>query len=235
MTMRPAPTRMQIGASRLENLPEAQLKVFLDLTWVHLGDAPGSPSWPRRLLRTLLTRKRPDAIEALYAKTHFEVFRYAKGDRFPWESGSMSFIYSEHFFEHLFLDEAISLLAECRRVLMDGGTLRIVVPDADLRTYEVPEPVGYPSRRLPFTHPDKHKTRWSVYSLSEALRLAGFAPSPLRYCDREGQYVQLEPIPGVGCLEPHLIQDLSYVRRPHSLIVDGHTAPTHPSLQPVQA
>ncbi len=47
----------------------------------------------------------------------------------PFADGSIAVIYSSHLLEHLYLDEAKSLLAECQRVLAPEGVLRIVVPD----------------------------------------------------------------------------------------------------------
>jgi hypothetical protein len=94
-----------------------------------------------------------------------------------------------------------------------------------LRVYEEPEPVGFPNRRLDFTHPAKHKTRWSVYMLSEALTLAGFVPVALRYCDRIGNYVNRDPVDQhqwyTRCPDREVVFDLSYIQRPQSLIVDG--------------
>ncbi len=66
----------------------------------------------------------------------------------PFADGSVERIYAEHFFEHLSYpalgdstawqlelpgepSEALSFLHECRRVLMDGGVLDIVVPDVE--------------------------------------------------------------------------------------------------------
>jgi len=49
----------------------------------------------------------------------------------PFEDGTVTAIYSEHFFEHLDLEtEARPFLRECLRCLQSGGVLRIVVPDA---------------------------------------------------------------------------------------------------------
>ena len=49
---------------------------------------------------------------------------------FPFEDGSVAFIYTEHLFEHLHYPvDAKHLLRECRRVLEPGGTLSIVVPN----------------------------------------------------------------------------------------------------------
>lgn len=51
----------------------------------------------------------------------------------PAPDGSARFIYSEHLFEHLSLQAAMLLFAECRRVLASDGVMRIAMPDlADL-------------------------------------------------------------------------------------------------------
>ena len=50
----------------------------------------------------------------------------------PFRDGAASFIYTEHFFEHLeFPAEAEAFLREAVRVLAPGGTLSIGVPDAE--------------------------------------------------------------------------------------------------------
>jgi predicted SAM-dependent methyltransferase len=50
----------------------------------------------------------------------------------PIAAGSVDFIYSEHFIEHLALAEVESWLADCCRLLRSGGVLRVSTPD--LRT-----------------------------------------------------------------------------------------------------
>ena len=51
----------------------------------------------------------------------------------PFSDASCKGIHVEHFFEHMSQDdESIIFLEECRRCLEVGGTLRIVVPDAEL-------------------------------------------------------------------------------------------------------
>ena len=106
-----------------------------------------------------------------------------------------------------------------------GGVIRTCVPDADLRTYEPPEPVGFPDWRMPFSHPSKHKTRWNVYAPSEALRMAGLHPIPLTYCDRDGRYTSIAPseIPSdyPGCADTAAVFDMNHLLRKQSLIVDG--------------
>ena len=43
----------------------------------------------------------------------------------------VSFIFAEHFIEHLAYDAALNLLRECRRVLKDNGVLRLSTPNLD--------------------------------------------------------------------------------------------------------
>jgi len=49
--------------------------------------------------------------------------------RLPFEDNSVSAVYASHLFEHLYLADAQKLLSECRRVLLPGGVIRLVVPD----------------------------------------------------------------------------------------------------------
>jgi len=177
----------------------------IDPSWVHLGDEPEISRrnlWLRfknamvRRLRPMGYRMRgtraPD-YEVIRQKTTFMPFYYRSGDPLDFEASQFGFIFSEHFFEHLFIDEAAALFGECHRLLKPGGVLRIAVPDADLRTYEYPEPVGYPNSRERWHEPDKHKTRWSVYSLTYVLGQAGFAVNPLAWCDKFGAFHFEEP------------------------------------------
>jgi predicted SAM-dependent methyltransferase len=49
--------------------------------------------------------------------------------RIPHDDGSVDAIYASHMLEHLDRIEARSFLAECRRVLRPGATLRLAVPN----------------------------------------------------------------------------------------------------------
>jgi len=46
-------------------------------------------------------------------------------------SNDVSFIFAEHFVEHLSYTEAAAMLRECRRVLLDDGVLRLSTPNLD--------------------------------------------------------------------------------------------------------
>lgn len=164
-------------------------------------------------------------LGSLYARTNFKPWHYRRGEQLPFPERMFTYIFSEHFFEHLFLDEAADLLRECRRVMLGGGVIRTCVPDADLRTYAPPEPVGFPDRHMSFSHPSKHKTRWNVYALCEVLRMAGLQPIPLTYCDRDGRYYEYSPrdlsSDYSACADRTAVFDMSHVYRKQSLIVDG--------------
>lgn len=97
----------------------------------------------------------------------------------PYEDATVAHIYSGHFFEHLPPWDVEPLLAECWRVLIPGGTLTIVVPDADkarllmesmlisVRQYALCV-AGAREEDMP------HQTLWNVARLHAAITRAGF-------------------------------------------------------------
>lgn len=46
----------------------------------------------------------------------------------PVPDGSCECIYSEHFLEHLTVEQGIRFLRDCRRVLRPGGVMRVAMP-----------------------------------------------------------------------------------------------------------
>jgi len=55
--------------------------------------------------------------------------RWAVATALPLEDETVDVVYSSHMLEHLTPSDAKRFLAEARRVLIPGGTIRIVVPD----------------------------------------------------------------------------------------------------------
>lgn len=53
------------------------------------------------------------------------------GRAFPIQSDSFDYIYSEHLFEHLTVDQQINMLVESFRILKKGGIMRIATPNLD--------------------------------------------------------------------------------------------------------
>jgi predicted SAM-dependent methyltransferase len=52
-------------------------------------------------------------------------------ERFPLEDECCALIYSEHFLEHLNVEQGLRFLSECNRLLQTGGVLRIAMPSLD--------------------------------------------------------------------------------------------------------
>ena len=80
----------------------------------------------------------------------------------PLPDRSMAGIFSEHCLEHFSLSAAVPLLKEFRRVLAPGGTLRIVVPDAELYllTY-ASRRRGEQPLRFPFEANERRDPLWT--------------------------------------------------------------------------
>lgn len=49
----------------------------------------------------------------------------------PYDNGTVDFIFSEHFLEHLTRSDALNLLKECNRVLKPRGIIRTTVPSIE--------------------------------------------------------------------------------------------------------
>ncbi len=90
-----------------------------------------------------------------------------------------------------------------------------------------PEPVGYPTRR-PAGHPQKHRVRFTLELLSNAVEGCGFRAIPLDYCTPEHAHIQRTPasirdeyFQNVDCADWPMVADTSYVMRVPSLVVDA--------------
>lgn len=221
-----AAQRLQLAASRLEKLSPTARAAFTNESWIHLGDPP-DPFFKH--VGKVLLRREPwfSEIKAMYRATEFRQFWFAQGAGLPFENDSLTFVFSEHFFEHLPYDIALELLRECYRVLKVGGVARTVVPDADLRTYEPPEAEGFPIH-FPPGHPQKHKSRWNCARLSKAVEECGFRAIPLDYCTVDRRHIQRAPETiraeyeqSVRCADWPVVSDMSYIIRVPSLIVDA--------------
>lgn len=98
----------------------------------------------------------------------------------PLDSNSADFVYSSHFLEHLFRNDAENLLRESYRVLKPGGTVRIVVPDLEyaLTLYDAGKKEAMLSQYF-FVEDDdsyyaRHKYMYDFAMLESALQKAGF-------------------------------------------------------------
>lgn len=120
-------------------------------------------------------------------------------DGLPFPPGSVQGIFSEHFIEHLDQGELLAFLRDCRRVLADGGLLRLATPDLDVLVREYSDgswreqawlrQYGYEWIRTAAEYLNVcmrewgHKWLLSPEELTRLLRLAGFddiEPRPLK-------------------------------------------------------
>jgi len=129
-----------------------------------------------------------------------------------------SYIYAEHFIEHLTFDEGVRFLAECRRALSDAGVLRLSTPNLDW--------VWMTQYRYPSADPIRdcfalnkgfrgwgHQFLYNAQTLTAALRASGFA-TVLQASYGESEHAALRGI------ERH-DRSLDSPEMPHVVIVEA--------------
>jgi predicted SAM-dependent methyltransferase len=110
----------------------------------------------------------------------------------PFPDSSVCMIYSEHFVEHLTLEDARRLMRDSLRVLKPGGLFSVGVPDAELplTAYVMRDdeffrsardrghPPSYTTRmhhvNYVFRQGNEHKYAYDLETLTDALSAAGF-------------------------------------------------------------
>ena len=100
--------------------------------WINYDNSPSVrlARWPvlARMLGRLGLIGRPVLAFVEFSRLH-RIRHADAAHRIPHDSATVDVIYSSHMLEHLDRAEALSFLAECRRVLRPGGILRLAVPD----------------------------------------------------------------------------------------------------------
>jgi predicted SAM-dependent methyltransferase len=90
-------------------------------------------AWPKtthKLLYRLSGANRYYSLEQYCNLLETHVFiHHELSHSVPLKDGTADHIYSSHFLEHLFKQDAERLLKDCHRVLKPGGILRVCVPD----------------------------------------------------------------------------------------------------------
>jgi predicted SAM-dependent methyltransferase len=123
-----------------------------------------------------------------------EAFYFNALNPLPIGDQTVTRIHAEHFLEHLEYDDALRFLGECCRVLTVGGTMRIIVPDAerymqayvgdDGTFFERLKDLGGSSEPLPtkciicnqmFRMGGDHRFAWDFSTLKYVTKLAGFS------------------------------------------------------------
>lgn len=118
----------------------------------------------------------------------------------PLKDDVADYIYSSHFLEHLYHKDAIHLLGECYRVLKEGATMRVSIPDLEyaiglyasgrkdemLKNYFFVEDGD--------SHYSRHKYMYDFAMLSALLKEIGFRK--ITRCNfKEGS------VPDIGALD----------------------------------
>ena len=57
------------------------------------------------------------------------VMRVDATQRFPFADGTFQYVYTEHMIEHVPYQQGAHMLGECRRVMQEGGVIRVITPD----------------------------------------------------------------------------------------------------------
>jgi predicted SAM-dependent methyltransferase len=78
------------------------------------------------------------------------------GANFPIESDTFDYIYSEHLFEHLKVEQQLNMLMESYRILKKGGVMRIATPSLDFL---------FDLYSNPNTIQNKHYVEWAVKNI----------------------------------------------------------------------
>jgi predicted SAM-dependent methyltransferase len=148
----------------------------------------------------------------------------------PFTDGTIDYVYSNNFLEHLTREEAVSHLRASLRILVPGGRIRVVVPDIApyARAYSVGDSAFF--ARLPETSPYwprwsqpadylativhgskeygwVHQWAWDAESLGAAISAAGFA-DVRRYNTNESPDATLAGIDG----EPFAVVALEAIK-----------------------
>ncbi len=143
------------------------------------------------------------------------------------EDETVEAVFSEHFLEHLALDDALRFLAEVHRVLAEGAWLRISTPNLDwvwITHYRLEGAAGEKrAAALAINRAFRgwrHQFVWNREMLEEALAACGF--EEVRWC-RRGE----SQLPLFRDLERHEtygdVEDL-----PHILIAEARKGPARP-------
>jgi predicted SAM-dependent methyltransferase len=110
------------------NIDKSPSVLLSALPWLRLLSAL---PWLRKLLRSvgILTPEQAEGFPS--GVVHADVAK-----RIPLSDKSVDFIYGSHMIEHLSRWEALIFVRECRRVLRDGGVLRLTTPDLEMMVHD---------------------------------------------------------------------------------------------------
>jgi predicted SAM-dependent methyltransferase len=178
--------------------------LFVAEGWINIDTSPNAffaqaPSFLLHYLYPMTGSRhffsRADYISIL--KNHTFLFHNAEYG-LPFPNESIDYIYSSHFLEHLFREDAFIFLHECFRVLKKNGVLRLCLPDLEhaISLYRI----GRKQKALRFffaeretPYPARHKYLYDFELVKELLGELGFGD--IQRCTyREGTVPDLEKL-----------------------------------------
>jgi predicted SAM-dependent methyltransferase len=128
----------------------------------------------------------------------------------PFEDASFDGVFFQHVLEHFSRETGLSILRECRRILIDGGVLRVAVPDAErvIRTY-VKDPSELLKHRTAKTGLPMDVVNMYAYQRYEHQCLYDFALLHRTLCDAGFGEVERRDI-GEGVAKDLIVDDPVY-------------------------
>ena len=137
-------------------------------------------------------------------------------NQLPFPDGSVDAIFHEHLLEHLSYWQGVTLFRECRRLLREGGVLRLGVPDFGRYARDYVRRTGFieevrggrPTPLLALAeiaYCYQHVSMWDAETLVSLFVASGFSPVEVR----ESGSSRLIPVPDTG------------YRKPETLYVEG--------------
>jgi predicted SAM-dependent methyltransferase len=142
-----------------------------------------------KMLWNLFNMSNRYTFESYFGKIYsINVIHHDLLDGIPLRENTVPAIYSSHFFEHLYKQDALRLINECYRVLQPGGIIRICVPSLESEVNRIKEAVlayenGDIEKIQPFVTSELagftnkfsvHKYIYNYSALEKALSIAGF-------------------------------------------------------------
>ena len=173
--------------------------------WINVDASPNCliATWPRALHGLLY---RASGASQYYTRDDYcdllekHVFvHHDLAHSLPFDDACADYAYSSHFLEHLFRNDALTLLREARRVLKPGGILRICVPDLAYaveqyrrgRKHEMLDNYFFVEDQSSYLA--RHKYMYDFELLAQAISEAGF--SQIIQCQyREGRMPDLSSL-----------------------------------------
>lgn len=156
------------------------------------------PNWVHKILYRLSGARQYYSLEQYSAILGNHQFLYHDlALSLPLHDNTVDFIYSSHFFEHLFKDDAANLLKACAQALKLGGIIRISIPDLAYAVFlyglgkktEMLEDYFFVSGRGSYLA--RHKYMYDFDLIKTVLEQAGF--SDVTRCEyRQGKTPDVE-------------------------------------------